>query len=222
MEKYAFTTLYVVLMDLMMLLAFIKLIKIGKGSNLLQFLFAIISILWISLLYWATNNKQIIPEDISGMTFYIIILLFVGLIGGIIFASPLRKVVFNLSQENILQWQGLRVFVAAGFFTEGALGIIPTDFGILDGFMHVTSGFLALVAAITYIKAYSSRVFLLWLSNIVGLLDVVIIATGICFFVFKDLGPHHNMMLAVFYIAPLIIWLHFVSIIKLIKKEGII
>ena len=217
-DNYTLTTLYVVVMDVMMGLAFIKLIKIGAGSHFLKIAFAAVSVVWVVILFWATNGKHLIPEDISGVTFYILILLFVGLAGGLIFASPLRKVLFNLSQENILLYQGLRVFVAAGFFTEGALGVIPAGFGIMDGFMHMTSAFLALVAAIALLKSYPSKTFLLWISNIVGLLDVVIIATGICFFVFQELGPHHNMMLAVFYIAPIIIWLHFVSIVKLLKS----
>lgn len=118
--------------------------------------------------------------------------------------------------------QGLRVFVASGFLMEGVLNVIPAWFSIMDGFLHVTSGFIALIAAVALVKNQTNTNQLLWLANIIGLLDIVIIVTSISLVVWKDLGAFHNMQYVVFYTGVLLLWFHFVSISKLLKNEKVI
>ena len=79
--------------------------------------------------------------------------------------------------------QGLRVFVSAGFFTEAALNIIPLEYGIMDGFMHTGSAFSVLIAATLYVKNSSMKNTALWIANIIGVADILIIVTSICFWV---------------------------------------
>ena len=72
------------------------------------------------------------------------------------------------SGKKTIQWvQGIRVFVA--FLMEGVVNVIPGWFSIMDGFLHVTSGFLALIAAIAVLKEMKFKNQMLWLANIVGL-----------------------------------------------------
>ena len=101
---------------------------------------------------------------------------------------------------------------------EGVVQVIPGWFSILDGYFHIASGFLALLAAIVLLKNWKQSKSLLWLANIVGLTDIVVIVTGICFFVWNDLGPHHNMNYVVFGVGPILLWLHLNSIKKLLKS----
>ena len=37
---------------------------------------------------------------------------------------------------------------------------------------------------------------------------------GYCFLILKDIGTEHNVFLAVFYAAPIFIWLHLISLYK--------
>ncbi|MEO1054310.1 MAG: hypothetical protein AAFX87_26975 [Bacteroidota bacterium] len=218
--EYLATTYYVIGIDIVVALVTLWLLKAGKASNTVIAMTGLFSALWIGFLHWVFSTKSIFPPDMSGFSFYLIILGAVLVSGVLLYMSPPRKTFFNLSQEQIQMVQGLRVFVGAGFLMEGSLRVIPSGFGILDGYLHITSAFPALMAAICYAKAYSFKKDVLWLANIVGILDPIIIVTGICFFVWGDMGPHHNMMYVVFYAAPIILWLHFVSVSKLIKEQS--
>lgn len=51
-----------------------------------------------------------------------------------------------------------------------------------------------------------------------GVTDIIVIVTSICFLVWSDLGPFHNMHYIVFIGGPVLLWLHFVSITKLVDK----
>lgn len=214
---YLATTIWVIFVDLIVLAAGIWLLKIGRASTRALTLFGILSLAWIGFLHFVFAGKNLIPSDISGVSFYFIILAGVG-ISFLVFYTTSFKTFLNLKQDHIQIAQGLRVFVGAGFLMEGSVGVIPSWFGIMDGYLHVTSGFLALIAAIAFIKQMSSDKKLLWLANIVGIADVLIIATSICFFVWTDLGPYHNMMYVVFYAAPIVLWLHLISVVKLLKR----
>jgi len=110
-------------------------------------------------------------------------------------------------------------FCCIRFFMEGVLNVIPGWFSIMDGFLHVSSGFLALIAAIAVLKNNSNQKALLWLANLVGLADIVIIVSSINLVVWKDLGPFHNMQTVVFYTGVLLLWFHFISISKLLKSN---
>ncbi len=218
--EYLITTYYVIAIDIIVAIVALWMLKAGKASTFSIIITGLLSVVWIGLLHWTFSGKYIFSPKMSGASFYAVILLFVLASCFVLYFSPLKKAFFNLSQVQIQMAQGLRVFVGAGFLMEGSLRVIPNWFGILDGYLHITSAFLALIAAICILKGYSFKNRILWLANTIGVLDPVIIVTGICFFVWNDMGPHHNMMCIVFYAAPIVIWLHFVSIMKLVKKSS--
>jgi len=216
-EYYGLTTIWVILVDLIVAGASIWLLKKGKASNAVAATFGIISVIWIGFLHWILGGKHLFPNDMSPFLFYMIIL------GGVaaafvLFYATLKEYFFALSQDSIQIIHGLRVFVGGGFLMEATLGVIPAWFGIMDGFLHITSGFLALIAAIAFIKKLSSSRPLLWLANIVGIADVLIIATSICFWVWPALGPNHHALYVVFYAPPVVLWFHFVSVRKLLER----
>ena len=215
---YLATTYYVLILNSILAIVLLVLLKIGKASKTTITITGIISLLYIIIEHWGIGGGNIFPKDISGTTYYFIIL--VGAILGVgLLYLTLRKTFFNLSQEHLQMTQGLRVFVSAGFFTEAALGIIPLEFGIMDGFMHAASAFSALIAATLYVKNSSIKNTVLWIANIIGVTDILIIVTSICFWVWKDIGPNHNMQYVVFFGGVVFLWIHLVSIIKLIKNN---
>lgn len=215
---YLATTYYVLILNSVLAIALLLLLKIGKANKRTITITAIASFLFIAFEHWGIGGGNIFHEDISGTTFYIIILTGATLGVGLLFLT-LRKPFFNLSQEHLQMTQGLRVFVSAGFFTEAALGIIPLEFGIMDGFMHTASAFAALIAATLFVKKSTLKNTSLWLANIIGVTDILIIVTSICFWVWKDIGPNHNMQYVVFFGGVVFLWIHFVSIYKLVKTD---
>ncbi|MFN8437047.1 MAG: hypothetical protein U0V72_05345 [Cytophagales bacterium] len=217
-SNYLATTYWVIGVNIIFLFATLWLLKIGRATQTTKWVFGLISIAWIIFIHFVFSNKLLIPIDISGEAFYTLTLSSATLVLVVFYFSPLKKVLDNISQENIQIVQGLRVFVASGFLMEGVLQVIPAWFSIMDGFLHVSSGFLALLASIAVVKNQTSKNQLLWLANIVGVLDIVIIVTSISLVVWKDLGAFHNMQYVVFYTGVLLLWFHFVSISKLIKS----
>lgn len=218
-SSYLATTYWVIGVNIIFLIATLWLLKIGKATSKTNNVFGFVSLVWIIFLHIIFSKKLLIPIDISGTVFYILTLSSATLILVFFYFSPLKKVFDNVSQDNIQIVQGLRVFVASGFLMEGVLNVIPTWFSIMDGFLHVTSGFLALIAAIAVVKNQSNKNQLLWLANIIGILDIVIIVTSISLIVWKDLGAFHNMQYVVFYTGVLLLWFHFVSISKLSNSK---
>jgi len=216
---YSITTYYILALNGILVLALLLLLKIGKASKSTISITGLVLFLYIAFEHWGIGGQNIFAENISGTTFFVIILGGAVLGNGLLYLT-LRKPFFNLSQEHLQMTQGLRIFVSAGFFTEAALGIIPLGFGIMDGFMHAVSAFLALIAATLYVKnsVYKNKV--LWMANIVGVLDILVIVTSICFFVWKDIGPNHNMQYVVFFGGVIFLWIHYVSIFKLLKSSN--
>jgi hypothetical protein len=218
--NYLATTYWVIGVNIIFLLATLGLLKIGRANKTIRWVFGLVSMVWIVFIHTVFSNKLLIPIHISGGAFYALTLTSATLVLVGFYLSPLKKIFDNIPQEYIQIVQGLRVFVASGFLMEGVLNVIPAWFSIMDGFLHVTSGFLALVAAIAVVKNQSSKNQLLWFANIVGISDIVIIVTSISLIVWKDLGAFHNMQYVVFYTGVLLLWFHFVSISKLIKSQN--
>ncbi len=218
-SNYLATTYWVIGVNTVFLFATLWLLKIGRATQTLKWIFGLISIAWMIFIHTVFSNKLLIPIDISGGSFYVLTLSSAAIVLTVFYFSPLKKAFENIPQEYIQIVQGLRVFVACGFLMEGVLQVIPAWFSIIDGFLHVSSGFLALLASIGVVKNQSSKNQLLWLANIVGVLDIVIIVTSISLVVWKDLGAFHNMQYVVFYTGVLLLWFHFVSISKLIKSN---
>lgn len=217
--NYIATTYWVIGVNLSFLFATTWLLKRGLATPTVKWSFGMASAVWILVLHVVLSNKLMIPSDITGTAFYALTLVSATLVLTLFYFSPLKKVFDFIPQEYIQMVQGLRVFVASGFLMEGVLDVIPAWFSIMDGFLHVTSGFLALIASIAVIKNHRSKTQLLWLANIVGVLDIVIIVSSICFVVWEDIGAFHNMQYVVFYTGVLLLWFHFVSISKLIKSN---
>lgn len=214
---YQQTTYWVLAIAVIVTIATVLLFRVGKASNTVQWTVGMLFTGILLLLLWVFGGENLIPTNISGSTFYVIILLGAGTGVSILYLLS-RNIFDNLSQEHIQIFQGLRVFVGGGFLMEGVVNVIPGWFSIMDGFFHIASGFLALVAAIAFIKQHPSARKLLWLANIIGLLDIFTIVTSICFVVWKDLGPYHNMNYVVFIAGPVLLWLHLMSIKKLIQS----
>lgn len=218
--NYLATTYWVIGVNITFLLATFWLLKTGKASQTTKWIFTIGSIAWMFFIHYAFSNKAIIPISISGGAFYALTLTSATFVLVLFYFSPLKKIFDAIPQENIQIAQGFRVFVASGFLMEGVLNVIPGWFSIMDGFLHVTSGFLALIAAIAVVQNKRSKNGLLWIANLVGVLDIVIIVTSINFIVWKELGAFHNMQYVVFYTGVLLLWFHFVSISKLMKSTN--
>jgi len=217
-EFYSLTTNWVIFIAITVAIATVWLYRMGKATVTTQVVVGIAFMGLIALMHWGFAGAHFFPANISGGLFFLIIL------GGALAINILLYItswkIFNqLTQETIQLVQGLRVFIGGGFLMEGVLNIIPGWFSIMDGFMHIASGFFALVAAIAYVKKHSLNNKLLWLANIIGITDITVIVTSICFVVWADLGPHHNMHYIVFGAGPVLLWLHFVSIKKLMNNE---
>ena len=102
--------------------------------------------------------------------------------------------------------------MGAGFIVQGALGTLPTTFGILDGMTHITAGFLALSAALG-LTLWGHRFRQgLWIANLFGLLDILAVATGIAFVLLDTIDTTHPMFIAVFFVAPVCITFHVASL----------
>ena len=215
---YENTVYWVLFVDLVVALATLWLFKLGKASNKTLTIVAMIFAAAITAMHWIFGGQNLLPADLSGPVFYGIILVGAGLVV-LLLELTSSGVMKNLSQEHLQIAQGLRVFVGAGFLMEGVVGVIPGWFSILDGYFHIASGFLALLAAIAFLKQWKENRALLWLANIVGLTDIVVIVTGICFWVWEDLGPFHNMNYVVFGAGPILLWIHYNSIKKLLRSK---
>lgn len=218
-SSYLATTYWVIGVNILFLIATLWLLQIGKATSTTKTIFGFVSLVWILFIHIVFSKNLLIPSDISGIFFYVITLSSATLILTFFYFSPLKKVFDNISQDHIQMVQGLRVFVASGFLMEGVLNVIPGWFSIMDGFLHVTSGFLALIAAIAVVKNQTNKNYFLWLANIVGIADILIIVTSISLIVWEDLGVFHNMQYVVFYTGVLLLWFHFVSISKLLKSN---
>jgi len=217
-EYYMLTTYWVIFVAIIVTVATVWLYRTGKASTKIQVVVALLLAGFIAFMHWGFGGTNFLPANLSGGLFYMIILGAALAVNILLYLTSWRTFE-NLSQEHLQLVQGLRVFVGGGFLMEGVVDVIPGWFSIMDGFMHISSGFFALVAAIAYIKRHSLKNQLLWLANIVGITDIAVIVTSICFVVWSDLGPHHNMQYIVFGGGPIFLWLHFVSVKKLLNKN---
>lgn len=189
----------------------------GASSAVSTTLSAIFSI-WLIVLIWSVSGEHLLKENTSEIGFFIILLSFVAAISTATLLTPLRSALVGIPHEFLLLPQGLRVFFGAGFLIEAALAIIPPAFGIVDGISHITAAFLALTAAIIHKSHWRNR-HSLWAANLFGLLDIIVVAIGIAFFLLQKIGPHHNVMYAAFFAAPVFISMHVISIYKLLVEK---
>jgi len=219
MDMISFTTFYIITMNAILALILIALLKASNKDKDPDKKIVVKSItlfsVWL-IMEGVLLNASIIPTDISSLGLFIIILVFV-VISGVLLA-PLIPTLLSLPQEFLLLPQAMRMFFGAGFIVEAAYSIIPLTYGVIDGVLHITTAFLASVLGICIAQGYKSNKTLIAV-NLFGLLDIVIVAYGIAFFILGDIGIGHNVFFAVFFAAPIFIWLHLISLYKLYNEN---
>ena len=206
-------------LDIMMIVYTLWIISISKSAKP-QLGMAVGMLAWLALLHFGLSTKSIFPENISGIAFLGIIFAAVGAVGALLFGiAPVRRLLLDLSQEQLLLLQGIRVFFGANFLTQASMGVLPSEFGILDGWTHISAGFLGLVAAFTLAKG-ANGLRRAWFANMFGLMDILVVASTLSLILLPSITPHHSMMYAVFLPAPLWLWFHLVSIWKLMQAQN--
>ena len=174
---------------------------------------------WLGVLAWAVETKSLLPPALSGPAFLALVFAFVGAVGAVLFLTPARKILDQLGQADLQLLQGIRVFFGASFLMQAALGTMPRTFGILDGFTHVGAGFLGLFAAGALARDPRAT-WTLWLSNVFGTVDILVVASSLSLLLLPEMTPHHSIMLAVFLPAPLWLWFHVVSVVRLVRGQS--
>lgn len=216
MDTYTLTTLYIIIMEIFLTLTLVKVIGKSNIENPNVAKAGTIFSVWLVTVVLLVGGIQIIPGDIGSIPLFAIILIGVAASG--LFFFMLKDEFINMSQELLLLPQAFRMFFGAGFIVEAVYGIMPAIYGVIDGVLHITTAFLATTLAIWVArgcKCYNSLI----IVNIFGLLDIVIVAYGISFFILSDIGGHHNVFYAVFFAAPIFIWLHLISLYKVLIER---
>ena len=177
-------------------------------------------LLWLGVLHYGLSSQTMFAPTISGIAFLAIVFAGVGLVGAVLLLiAPVRRLLMNLDQRQLLLLQGIRVFFGAGFLIQAGIGVLPQAFGILDGVTHIAAGFFGLIAAFS-VAAGAQGARRAWFANLFGLADILIVASSLAFILLPQIGPHHSMMYAVFLPAPLWLWFHLFSIWKLLREEN--
>lgn len=215
MDTYLLTTLYIIVMEVFLTLTLLKVLSKSGNSDVSLGKASAIFFTWLAAVVLLIGVVKILPQDISSISLFAIIL--VGVAASGIFFVVMKKEFLQLPHELLLMPQAFRMFFGAGFIVEAVYGIMPALYGVVDGILHITTAFLAMTLAIWVARGCECRSSLLWV-NLFGLLDIVIVASGISFFILNDIGGHHNVFYAVFFAAPIFIWLHLISIYKLFRE----
>ena len=206
-------------LDLTMIIYTLWVISLGKAARKMPLGIAVGMLAWLATLHFGLSTKSLFPADISGIAFLVIVFVAVGAVGALLLLVPsVRKQLLALDQQQLMLMQGIRVFFGANFLMLASLGNLPKTFGILDGWTHISAGFLGLIAAFALARgADGAR--RAWFANIFGLADILVVASTLSLLLLPTLTPHHSMMYAVFLPAPLWLWFHLVSIWKLLSTE---
>ena len=216
MEIQFATTLYIIIMNTALAFTVVKMLRHNNTeAKTMEMAFMIFGS-WLLATLLLFGNNTVLPNDISSFALFSIILVGVGLAGLVL--SPLFKALIALPQEFLLLPQAFRMFFGAGFIIEAVFGIIPAGYGAVDGILHIATAFLATTLAI-YVARGAKVTKSLVLVNLFGLLDIVVVAAGIAFFILGDIGIEHNVFYAVFFAAPIFIWLHLISLYKVYKES---
>ena len=205
------TTLYIIVMEIALAFTIFKMLNHNNTEAKTMKIAFIIFGSWLLATLLLFGNNSVLPNDISSFALFSIVLVGVGVAGLVL--SPLFKALIALPQEFLLLPQAFRMFFGAGFIVEAVFGIIPAGYGAVDGILHIATAFLATTLAIYVARGAKVKKSLV-LVNLFGLLDIVVVASGIAFFILSDIGVEHNVFYAVFFAAPIFIWLHLISLYK--------
>lgn len=214
------TTVYLLVFDLVLVGFLIEVLRRAGASRKLVLGVGIGAVAWIALLAYLLPNQLLYPSNVTPTAFFVSILASVFALTAIGLFTPIGRLLGKSPQELLMLPQGLRVFFGAGFLMQGVLGLMPASFAIADGITHITAAFLCMKAAVL-LRNPNARRGELWFANLFGLIDIVVVACGLSFFLLADIGPHHNVMLAALFAAPVFINLHLVSIWKLIVERQV-
>lgn len=173
---------------------------------------------WLAFLVWMFGGHRIISNDISGVAFFALILVGVAIVAALFFITPVGDGFNRGGHEWLLMPQGMRAFFGAAFLIQGVGGTMPPVFAIADGATHIVAAVLSLWTAWMFRQGYLGER-ALWLTNLFGLLDIVVVAAGIAFVLLPEIGPYHNIMYAVFFAAPIFISLHLLSLARLLGQR---
>lgn len=214
------TTVYILAMDIVLGGILLEVFKRAGASVTHRLVLGSVLAGWLAFLHLGISGHWLFPADIRGLTFFAAVITgVIAVSAAMLLFAPLKTYLFATPQELLLLLQGPRMFLGAGWLIESTLGIMPPYFGIADGITHITAAFLAMKAAILCARGERNRGGI-WFANIFGLLDIVVVALGISFVMLQDIGPYHNVMYAVFFVAPIFIGLHLVSILKLLQTRN--
>jgi len=207
-------------LDMLMIIYTLWVVSAFNSIGAARFVIGAVLLVWLIVLHWGLSQQWLFPNDISGVAFLMVIFAGVGVVGAILLLiPPLRRLLLNLDQRQLLLLQGIRVFFGATFLMQASLGVLPQAFGILDGFTHIGAGFFGLIAAFS-VAAGVQGTRRAWFANLFGLVDILIVASSLALILLPHIGPHHSMMYAVFLPAPLWLWFHLVSIWKLVRHDA--
>ena len=87
---YLATTYYVLALNAILAIVLLLLLKIGKASKTTITITGIVSFLYITLEHWGIGGENVFLKDISGTTYFIIILVGATLGVGLLYLT-LRK-----------------------------------------------------------------------------------------------------------------------------------
>jgi hypothetical protein len=206
-------------LDVLMVIYTLWVLSLGKPLGKLGPAIVMAMLAWLGALHFGLANRSLFPADISGLDFLLVIFGAVGVVGAALWLiAPIRSLLWHLDQRQLLLLQGVRVFFGATFLMHASIGVLPQAFGIVDGFTHIGAGFFGLVAAFS-LAAGADGERRAWFANIFGLADILIVASSLALVLLPEIGPHHPMMYAVFLPAPLWLWFHVISIVKLLKPH---
>lgn len=205
------TTLFILSMDVLLLLVLLWILRNNGASLPTMAITGAVAVLWLGFLLWGIGGEHIFPDQMNPWAFYAVILTGIGGVMTLFFTTPLGALLSKGGQEMLLLPQGMRAFFGAGFLVEGILGLLPPNFALMDGITHITAAVLALMTALM-LSRRAVGAGSVWLTNLFGLLDLVVVATGIAFVLLPEIGLYHNMMYALFFAAPIFVTLHMLSL----------
>lgn len=219
MSLYISPVWTMIFLDSIMIVYTVWILSHGKshGSKLLVVGGAMAT--WLLILHLGLSNEALFSKEIGGIAFLLVIFGGVGVVGAILLSvRPMRQLIMNMDQRQLMLMQGIRVFFGAGFLMQASTGDLPQAFGVLDGFTHIGAGFFGLIAAYSLAAGIQGRR-RAWFANLFGLTDILVVASTLALILLPQIGPHHPMMYAVFLPAPLWFWFHLISIQKLLNEK---
>jgi len=205
------TSTITVSLEVVLAIMLLKFSKIGGAGNKAVTIGGIFIAILFAYLLATLPSGNLLPS-MSGILYFVVILVVVSIFGALLFFSPIGKALDSLSHEYLLAAQGLRALFGANFIAQAGLGLMPLGAGLLHGGMHVGTGVFSLFAAILFLKKSNYAKHAIIFANVFGLSDVLITAIDISFISFNEMGVDHSMNFAVFFAAPVYMLLHLVAL----------